>query len=199
VDHLQESGASIHRRRRRRRAAITLTLVAILLLGTFGWAAAYFQGWVGSRVPKPLASPSCPAVTPVKALTPRAVTVNVYNATNREGLAASVAKLLRTQGFKVAAVENDPLRTPIAGVGEVRHGPAGAAAATLAAARLSGARIVLDKRTDATVDVVLGNTFRALSAPRKIVASKPAKNPAPPAKNPALNFSRPAPSPSRSC
>jgi len=37
------------------------------------------------------------------------------------------------------------------------------------------------------------------SAPRKIVASKPAKNPAPPAKNPALNFSRPAPSPSRSC
>ena len=32
MDHLQESGASIHRRRRSRRAAITLTLVAILLL-----------------------------------------------------------------------------------------------------------------------------------------------------------------------
>ena len=175
MDQLHESGASIHRRRRRRRAAITLILVALVLLGTFTYAAAYFQGWVGSRVPKTVASPSCQAATPVGALTPRAVTVNVYNSTDRAGLAASVAKSLRTQGFKVVNVDNDPLGRSISGVGEIRHGSTGAAAATLAATRLSGAKLVLDNRTDATVDLVLGTTFKVLSVPPNVVPTKPSK------------------------
>lgn len=175
VDQLHESGASIHRRRRRRRAAITLTLVALLMLGTFAYAAAYFQGWVGTRVPEAVASPARQVVAPVKALLPRAVTVNVYNSTDRTGLAASVAKSLRTQGFKVGEVANDPLGRAISGVGEIRHGRLGAAAATLAATRLSGARLVVDARTDATVDLVLGNKFVALSAPPKVAATKPSK------------------------
>ena len=66
VGQLHESGASIHRRRRRRRAAITLTLVALLLIGTFTYAAAYFQGWVGARPPTIAASPSCQPSTPVE-------------------------------------------------------------------------------------------------------------------------------------
>lgn len=184
MDHLEESGASIHRRRRRRRAAVTLTFVALLMLGTFAYAAAYFQGWVGDRVPKPVASPACQVVTPAQALKPSAVTINVYNATNRTGLAASVAKLLRTQGFKVGKVANDPLGKPIAGVGEVRHGQTGAAGATLAATRLSGVKVVPDKRTDNTVDLVLGNKFTALLAPPKVAPSKATK---------------PTPSPTKSC
>jgi hypothetical protein len=174
VDQLHESGASIHRRRRRRRAAITLTLVALVLLGTFTYAAAYFQGWVGTRAPK-IASPSCQAATPAEALTPRAVTVNVYNSTDRAGLAASVAKSLRTQSFKVVAVANDPLGKPLSGVGEIRHGPAGEAGAALVAARLTGAKLVLDSRTDATVDLVLGKTFKVLSVPPKVAPRKPSK------------------------
>jgi hypothetical protein len=174
VDQLHESGASIHRRRRRRRAAITLTLVALVLLGTFTYAAAYFQGWVGTRAPK-IASPSCQAATPAEALTPRAVTVNVYNSTDRAGLAASVAKSLRTQSFKVVDVANDPLGRPLSGVGEIRHGPAGEAGAALVAARLSGAKVVLDNRTDATVDLVLGKTFKALTVPPKVTPTKPSK------------------------
>ena len=175
MDQLHESGASIHRRRRRRRAAITLTLVALVLLGTFTYAAAYFQGWVGTRAPKIVASPSCQPVTPVEALTPRAVTVNVYNSTDRVGLAGSVAKALRTQGFKVVDVANDPLGRPISGVGEIRSGSDGAAGATLVAARLAGAKVVLDSRTDATVDLVLGKTFRVLSVPPKVAPTKPGK------------------------
>ena len=174
MDQLHESGASIHRRRRRRRAAITLTLVALVLLGTFTYAAAYFQGWVGTRAPK-IASPSCQAATPAEALTPRAVTVNVYNSTDRAGLAASVAKSLRTQSFKVVDVANDPLGRPLSGVGEIRHGPAGEAGAALVAARLSGAKVVLDNRTDATVDLVLGKTFKALTVPPKVAPTKPSK------------------------
>jgi hypothetical protein len=189
VEKLHESGASIRRRRRRRRATITLTLVALVLLGTFAYAAAYFQGWVGTRTPKPLASPACQVVPPVNALIPRAVTVNVYNSTDRAGLAASVAKSLRTQGFTVADVANDPLGRPISGVGEIRHGRTGAAGATLAAKRLSGAKLVLDNRTDASIDLVLGTKFTALSVPPKVTPAKPSKvTPAKP--------SKPNPSPS---
>ena len=182
MDQLHESGASIHRRRRRRRAAVTLTLVALLLLVTFAYAAAFFQGWVGTRVPKAVASPACQAVTPVKAVAPRAVTINVYNSTNRSGLAASVAKSLRTQGFKVVEVANDPLGRPISGVGEIRHGRTGVAGAALAATRLLGAKLVLDNRTDASIDFVLGNKFKALSVPPKVApakAGKPTPTPSP--------------------
>src|SRR5471030_2732890 len=100
----QQSGASIHRRRRRRRAAITLSLVGLLMIGTFMYAAAYFQGWVGNKTPKPVASSACQTVTPAQALKPSVVTINVYNATSRAGLAASTAKSLRTQGFKIGKV-----------------------------------------------------------------------------------------------
>ena len=175
MGQLHESGASIHRRRRRRRAAITLTLVALVLIGTFTYAAAYFQGWVGTRAPKTVASPSCQPATPVEALTPRAVSVNVYNSTDRARLAASVAKALRTQGFKVVDVANDPLGRPISGVGEIRHGADGAAGSSLVAARLRGAKVVLDNRTDATVDLVLGKTFKALTVPPKVAPTKPGK------------------------
>jgi hypothetical protein len=173
VERLTESGASIYRRRRHRRTALTLTVVALLMLGTFIYAAAYYQGRVGNRAaPKAPPSLGCQTLAPAQALTPRAVTINVYNATDRSGLAASVAKSLRTQGFKIAAVANDPLGKSIGGVGEVRRGRKGAAGATLAAARLSGAKVVRDGRTDDTVDLVLGNTFTALSTPPKVAPPK---------------------------
>lgn len=143
------------------------------MLGTFAYAAAYYQGLIGTRVPEAVASPARQVVAPVKALLPRAVTVNVYNSTDRAGLAASVAKTLRTQGFKVAEVANDPLGRSISGVGEIRYGRLGAAGATLAATRLSGARLVVDARTDATVDLVLGDKFTVLKVPPKVATAKP--------------------------
>jgi len=174
VEYLKETEASVNHRRRQRRTAIILTAVAVLMLGTFAIAAAYYQGWAGSSPGdgQSLASPSCQTRAPGQALTPRAVTINVYNATDRQGLAASVAKSLRSQGFKVGKVANDPLSKSIGGVGEVRRGPTGAAGATLAAARLSGAKVVGDKRTDASVDLVLGNKFTALSVPPKVAPPK---------------------------
>jgi len=183
VDHAQRPAASIYRRRRRRRAAITLTLVSLMMLGTFAYAAAFFQGWVGDRAPKPVASPACQTVTRPQALKPSAVTINVYNATNRQGLAASVAKALQTQGFTIAEIANDPLGKQIGGVGEVRYGPTGKAGATLAATRLSGAKVLRDARSDATVDLVLGNRFTALQAPPKVtpaLATKPRPSPTAP-------------------
>lgn len=194
MDDQHEFGASIHRRRRRRRAAITLTLVGTMMLGSFAIAATYFQGWVGEPAPKAEASSNCPEATPAKTVRPSAVTINVYNATDRQGLAASVAKSLRTQGFKVAQVANDPLGKQIVGVGEVRRGRTGATGAALVATRLLGAKVVPDKRTDATVDLVLGNGFTSLRAPAKVQA---------PSKVIAANATKPSPSrsisPAESC
>ena len=173
--------ASIRRRRQRRRATVTLTLVGLVMLGTFAYAAAYFQGWVAATPRSSKAAPAC-QVAAAAALTPGAVTLNVYNATNRDGLAKSAAKSLLTQGFKIGHVTNDPLGKPIAGVGEVRHGKLGAANAALVAKRLPGAKIVLDKRTDNSVDLVLGKRFSSLRAPARVVpaqATKPTTGPAP--------------------
>ena len=165
MDHVKETRASIQRRHRRRRAAITLTIVGLLMVGAFWYAATYFQGWVATGTPRSVASSSCHPVTAERSVTPNVVTINVYNATDRAGLAAAVAKSLQTQGFKVARVTNDPLGKSIDGVGEVRRGQAGTAGGTLAATRLAGAKVVPDGRTDDTVDLVLGNSFTALSLP----------------------------------
>lgn len=167
MNHLEESGASIHRRRRRRRALITLTIVPALLISSFVYAAAYVQGWVGANRGKPVTNAACDEVA-TRIVTPGMVSINVYNATSRDGLAASVAELLQAQGFKVDKVGNDPLGRSILGVGEVRRGPTGASGATLVATRLRGVNVVSDNRTDTTVDIVLGNRYRALSPAPKV-------------------------------
>jgi len=172
MGHSQTTVVSGYRRRKRRRATITLSLVSIMIVGSFAYAAAYFQGWVAAAHPSSLASPACQsadAADAAVALSPGALTVNVYNATNHDGLARSVAKSLRTQGFTIREIANDPLVKRIAGVGEVRHGQLGTAGATLVAQRLPGAKLVLDKRIDDSVDLVLGNRFSALRAPAGVV------------------------------
>ena len=185
MDHSQKTVVSSYRRRKRRRATITLSLVGLVMVGTFTYAAAYFQGWVAAARPSSLASPPCQAADAADAadaLTPSTVTINVYNATDRNGLARSVAKSLRTQGFNIGEIANDPLGKRIVGVGEVRHGQLGTADANLVAKRLPGAKVVLDKRTDDSVDLVLGNRFSALRAPAGVVqthATKPTTPPTP--------------------
>ncbi len=189
MDYAQQPAVSIYHRRRQRRAAITLLLVSLMMLGSFAYAATYFRGWVGNGALQAEASSDCQVVTRAQALKASAVTINVYNATDRRGLAASVAKSLRTQGFKVSAVANDPLGKQIGGVGEVRRGRTGVAGAALVAARLHGVKVVPDKRGDATVDVVLGNKFTSLRAPATAV-------PGAQRKVISANATKPSPSPS---
>ena len=175
MDYLHESAASIYHRRRRQRLIITMTCVSLLLFGTVVYAASYVQGWVGAATPTAVATPSCDKATLSRALTPRDVTVNVYNTTDHTGLAASAARSLQKQGFRIATIDNDPLAKTIPGVGEIRHGQGGAAGAVLAAARLPGARLVLDDRMDASVDLVLGAKFRTLIVPTRSARLKAAK------------------------
>jgi hypothetical protein len=174
VVYVQESGASIHRRRRRQRAVVTLTTVTLLLLGGFLYATAYVQGWVNPAA-SPVTTAKCRGGSSTRILTPSMVRVNVYNASNRDGLGASVAESLQRQGFNVATVGNDPLGRSIQEVGEIRRGPTGDAGAALAATRFSGATVVPDRRTDDSVDIVLGNRFRSVGSPPKGARPKAVK------------------------
>jgi hypothetical protein len=142
-----------------------MAFVTSVLLGTLVYTASYVQGWVGTSAPGAVANASCFGAKVKPARKPPDVTVNVYNSTARPGLAQSVASTLEKQGFSVGAVDNDPLGRTVNGVGEIRHGRGGGAAAVIAAARLPGVTLVLDERLDGSVDLVLGHTFRTLYAP----------------------------------
>lgn len=168
MSYVVESGASRTRRARRRRALITLGVVALMLFFAFWYAYSYYRD---SNHAKASPGPSCTATS--TALVPSMVTVNVYNATDRVGLAAKTAADVRKRGFKVSTVANDPLQKDVAISAEVRFGPTGAASGRLVMALVKGSRAVKDSRTDSSVDLVLGAKFTALApAPKTTPAGK---------------------------
>jgi hypothetical protein len=162
MSYVVESGASLARRARRRRALITLGVVTLMLFFAFWYAYSYYQG---SDKAKAAPTPSCTATSTAR--TPAQVTVNVYNATDRTGLAAKTAADVRKRGFKISTVSNDPLQKDVTGVAEVRYGPTGRESAKLVLTLVKGAKAVKDSRTDSSVDLVLGAKFTALTAPPK--------------------------------
>jgi hypothetical protein len=115
------------------------------------------------------ASPSvCP--TPVVSVVPQpaAVTVHVLNSTNRAGLARMVATGLGKLGFRVAPdVGNDPSAT-IAGVAEIRYGPAAGPAARLMSFYLPGGRLVPTQQSGGDVTISLGQKFTTIASPTAI-------------------------------
>jgi hypothetical protein len=177
VSYIVESSASSSRRSQRRRALFTLSLVVLMLFFAFWYAYSYYQA-----SGRPAAAPAASCTTaPVTAGAPRpaTTTVNVYNATDRDGLAARTAAEVRKRGFVVATVANDPLQRTVAGTAEVRYGPTGVAKAKLVLALVKGAKPSRDARTDASVDLVLGQKFVALapvSRPKPVI-TKPAPKP----------------------
>jgi hypothetical protein len=164
MSYVVEAGASRSRRARRRRALITLGVVALMLFFAFWYAYSYYED---SNKPRAATTPTCTATAGPAAKTPSQVTVNVYNATDRSGLAARTAAEIRKRGFKVSTVSNDPLQKDVTGTAEVRYGATGTASAKLVLALVKGAKGVKDSRTDSSVDLVLGARFKALAAPAK--------------------------------
>ncbi len=172
MSYVKESAASTARRRRRRRAAVTMTLCVLLLVGAFGYAVAYYQRWIGSEA---AANPTCTPTTsaPANPLAPANIVVNVYNSTKRSGLAGDTAQVLRERGFDVDVVSNDPLHQDISGQAVIRYGKKGTQEAKkVVAKQLKGAKLVRDARTDASVDVVLGQKFTKLAAPPKTMPTE---------------------------
>lgn len=160
---------------------VLLILVAMLVLFGIGFGiATLLKGSGGTDGADASASPSSSTsnpgcttimVTPAEIL-PRAsrVNVNVYNSTQRVGLAGDVAKILGVRGFNIVQVENDPLGVVIEGEGEIRYGPKGEANAELMAYHFPGATLLNDGRAGKRIDVVLGTKFVDLANDAEVVA-----------------------------
>lgn len=160
-EYTTESPASVAARQRRRRSLLTIGVILLGLFFAFWYGLSYYEADSKARAARPPA-PTCRPFDPNE-VTPAEVTVNVYNATGRTGLAGSTAKLVADRGFTIGKVTNDPSTRKTPAVAEVRHGPAGATAAQLVAGIMpSGTKLVADKRKDAGVDIALGTKFKAL-------------------------------------
>ncbi len=156
--------------KRARRQAITLLLVGGLLLVSFVFAAAYYGGWFAKPKATSTAG-SCPTTAVVIKVQPSQVQVNVYNASKRNGLAKKVSGEMKAQGYVTGKVANDPLNANVTTPAQIRYGAKGKAAAQLVASEVPGAKMVLDKRKDATVDLVLGASYVKLGDPPSATAS----------------------------
>lgn len=162
---------------RRRHPVATGILVVLMMLVLFGatfGAVRLLKG--GGDSPSASSTPPSPCVTttvtPSATLPkPATVTVNVYNATNRAGLARRTATVLRGRGFGIGAVANDPLGKSLTTVGEIRYGAKGKENALLLRYYLVGATLVEDARTDTTVDVALGLKFTAIPDQKAVDAA----------------------------
>ena len=155
-------------RSRRRRTTITLVVTVLGLFFAFWYAYSYYRADLStaSSDPTTTATPCATYVSPEK------ITLNVYNSTNRTGLAARTAKSLRQRGFRIDAIANDPLDKTIKGVAQIRYGKAGAARSKTVKAVVPGAKRVRDKRKGKQVDVVLGRKFSSL-APASVLSECP--------------------------
>jgi hypothetical protein len=108
------------------------------------------------------------------------IKLNVYNSTNRHGLAATTADLLKQRGFPIGKVTNDPLIANLTVAAQIRGGAASAAAMRVVAAEVVGAQFLPDARVDTSVDFVLGSSFTALATPEQVSAALAASKAADP-------------------
>ena len=152
-----------------RRTGMWLLMLVLVLAGA-GVGAWRYLGGADDDVATPRVS--CPPTTPPPTVVaPASVKVNVYNATERRGLASAVAAQLKKRGFKVGKVANDPLKRTVTGLAEVRASTTGADAARTVVAHVGQVVLVPDQRKDPSVDLVLGATFKALVPPKAAAAA----------------------------
>lgn len=108
---------------------------------------------------------------------PDSVVVNVYNSTQRGGLAGSTAQELSQRGFRINKVENDPLGVSLRGTGEIRYGPNGADNARLLAFYFPGVVLVDDGRSGPRVDISVGRGFEAVEDQGLVAATLASPSP----------------------
>lgn len=185
--------SSRHRRRQSPVVGIVLVIVGMVVLFAAGYGLSrIIQGGSSSDSSSSSSSASASGettapepcvtvtVTPGAGLPSAAqVTTNVYNATDRTGLAAATAEELGVRGFIIGKIDNDPLSKTITGVAEIRHGPSGESAAQLMAFYLPGALLVNDGRKDATIDTVLGAAYTEVAAQSAVDAALASPSPSP--------------------
>ncbi|MDN3023857.1 LytR C-terminal domain-containing protein [Streptomyces sp. S.PB5] len=169
------------RRPRRRGRLVFALLASVTALGLVGWGTLQLIGiftggdeTASAAGPKadcatqasPSASASAPASTTVYPR-PAQITVNVFNATPRAGLAKKTADELKKRGFKIGDVGNASAQFDknVDGTG-LLLGPTSAVSTSLPVlgTQLAGAEARADSRKGKDVDLIIGTGFKSLTA-----------------------------------
>ncbi|MDX6313019.1 MAG: hypothetical protein QOF84_6998 [Streptomyces sp.] len=98
---------------------------------------------------------------------PGAITINVYNATSKSGLAKDTADQLAARGFKIGTFGNAPPEydRKVTQSALLLGGTKATAALKVVSAQVTGTVTKVDaKRSGTTVDVMIGKGFKKLSA-----------------------------------
>ncbi|MEU5094807.1 LytR C-terminal domain-containing protein [Streptomyces sp. NPDC020996] len=171
------TGDTYPRMRPRRRHGRLLAAVAasVAVLGLIGWGTLQlidvFTGGAkkdsASRTKAACAAQASPSATAVVLPRPAQITVNVFNATPRSGLAKETADELKKRGFKIGEVGNATKQydKKVKGTG-LLLGPASSLKTSLPvlAAQLSSAEQQADAgRKGTDVDLIIGSGFKALT------------------------------------
>lgn len=170
----------------RRRGRLVVVVVACgAVLGVAGWGTLQlidvFTGGGGTATAagvgcstkatkaSPAASASAVAGVAGAAPKPAQITVNVFNATTRSGLAKTTADELKKRGFKIGEVGNATKQydKKVTGTG-ILLGPAASLNTSLPV--LATQLTTAERRTDAAragtaLDLIIGNQFKALTSP----------------------------------
>ena len=157
-DYTTEADGSV-RARRKRRTLITLAVVLLGLFFAFWYAWSYYQSDLAARATRPPGATCAPY--DAKAVTPERTKVNVYNASDRQGLAASVSRALGDRGFDHRQGRQRPQQPQgaLGRRGALRLRRAWPRPSSSLTAMPKGTELVNDKRKGATVDVAVGAKF----------------------------------------
>ncbi|MCH5677680.1 LytR C-terminal domain-containing protein [Streptomyces gilvus] len=164
-------------RQRRRRGRLVLAVVAsVVALGVIGWGTLQLiDVFTGGNKKASAAGPKSDCSTRVSASAktsaslpkPAQITVNVYNATTRSGLAKTTADELRKRGFKIGDVGNasKDYDKKVKGAG-ILLGPASAVNTSLPVlgTQLAAAEKRTDTRKGTDVDLIIGDAFKNLTS-----------------------------------
>ena len=168
-----EQQRAIRRRRKHERQAVVFgSLLAALALAGLGATAIYTGAMDAPFLAREFTSPPpedvveipLPPCIPDETLppAPETISLRVYNATDRVGLAGQAAAELTARGFVILETANYPVE--IATGAWIAFGEAGIASAYALAAHIESGvpALVLDTRSDASVDLILGEGWSSL-------------------------------------
>ncbi|MER5742733.1 LytR C-terminal domain-containing protein [Streptomyces sp. NPDC002225] len=172
------------RRPRRRGRLILAATASVVALGLAGWGTMQlidvFTGGdrkadaADHKTDCPTARPST-STAHAKALPkPSKITVNVYNATTRGGLAKQAADELKKRGFAIGKVGNAPAEydKKVPGPGVLLGAPSATNDSfPVLGTQLHGATPKTDARKTADVDLILGKKFTAFDTPKAAAAA----------------------------
>lgn len=162
---------------RRRGRLVAAVVASVAALGLLGWGTLQLidvftggkKGTVAAASRAQCRTKAAPAAQVRTLPKPGDITVNVYNATQRTGLAKDTADALKKRGFKIGTVGNAAAEfdKKVKGTGMLL-GPPDARNTSLAVlgAQLSGAeQRTAAGRKGAAVDLVIGDAYKGLVTP----------------------------------